>query len=377
MKILWRGYASRNHSWSVIAQNISRALIKQGNEVHIFSTNGVKDFPQDLQANLIGYVNEEDISKVYGRIPDQEYDAQFSYTSLKNFPFYFSNGTKNRFGIWCFEWQGLGGSNVLPTGFAKNYKFVDKLLPPSIFAKQIFLDAGVPESAMQVLPHGINVDELNSAQPYQLKTKKSTKIFVNIAQVHMRKNFPALLEMYGKAFTRLDDVCLVIKIQGNSGRNPFELSYQDIVKKFKEKYKQHAEMEIIKDFVPNIYSLYKACDVCFSASHCEAFGMTALEAAASGLVNLATNYGGFIDFMNDSNSFLINGSIVRADPRSMYWESKPNSVWFEPSISDAVDKLRFICQNKVSLLEKSKEHAKYIIENYSWDNVVKQVKFNV
>ena len=36
--------------------------------------------------------------------------------------------------------------------------------------------------------------------------------------------------------------------------------------------------------------------MCFSASHTEAFGMTALEAQATGLVNIAPNYGGFTDF---------------------------------------------------------------------------------
>ena len=58
MKILWNGFASRNHSWSLVAQNICRSLIKFGHQVDIFSTNGIKYFPQDLKNNLIGYTEE-------------------------------------------------------------------------------------------------------------------------------------------------------------------------------------------------------------------------------------------------------------------------------------------------------------------------------
>ena len=377
MKILWKGFLGKNHSWSIVAQNISRSLIKQGHEIHLFSTNGISNFPLDLKNNLIGYVNENDPIKLYGKEPDKNYDAQFSYTSMKNFQYYFSNGINNRFGIWCYEWIGSDHKSVLPMGFAKNYKYIDKLLPPSNFAKQIFLDAGIPESNIQVLSHGINIDELNSAPIFKLKTHKSTKIFVNIAQVHLRKNFTNLLEVWGKAFNKNDDVCLVLKIQENTGKNPFEQSYLDIIKKFREKYKNCAEIEIIKEFVPNIFSLYKACDICFSMSHCEAFGLTALEGAAAGLINICPSYGGFLDFMNNDNSFLINGIIGKADHRSMYWESNQNAVWFNPNIDDAVDKLKFIVNNKENLLQKTKQYSNYIIENYSWDKIVEQIKFNV
>lgn len=376
MKILWRGYASGLHSWSIVAQSITRELIKKGHDVHIFSTNGAEHIPEDLAPYFIGNVSENN-QILNGRIPDAVYDAQLSYTALKNFPNYFSNGNKNKFGIWCFEWAHMYGKNILPDGFAKNYKYVDKLFPPSNFAKQIFLDAGIPENSMQVLPHGINPEQINSAQPYQLKTKKSTKIFVNIAQVHSRKNIPNLMEAFGKAFTNKDDICLVLKVQDNSKKHVFELSYQDILKNFKNKYKNHAEIELVKEFVPNIYSLYKACDISFSMSHCEGFGMTALEAAATGLINVNPRYGGFLDFTNNDNSFLIEGKIVKADQKSMYWSQNPYAVWFEPSIDDAVDKLKYIEKNKDNLSVKAKEHSKYILENYSWKKVVEQINFEV
>ena len=90
-------------------------MIKLGHKVDIFSTNGANHFPSDLKNNLIGYT-EENQSQVIGKLPEENYDVQFSYTSLKNFQSYFSHGSQNRFGIWTYEFSG---KNSLPTGFAK------------------------------------------------------------------------------------------------------------------------------------------------------------------------------------------------------------------------------------------------------------------
>ncbi len=370
MKVLWKGFLAKNHSWSIVAQNISRSLIKLGYNVDLFSTNGTSHFPDDLKKNLIGSVEEEPNSKIYGKNPDQNYDIQLSYTSLKNFESYLSHGNKNRFGIWTYEFIA---KNSLPTGFAKGYKYCDWLLPPSQFAKQVFLESGIPENKMQVIPHGVNLDEINSANPYQLKTNKSFKILVNVAQVHKRKNLTGLLQMYGKAFNKNDDVCLVIKASNKKPTQKFELDFNDLLKSFKSDYPNHASIEVVTEFIPNIYSLYKSCDACFSASHTEAFGMTALEAQAVGLINIAPNYGGFLDFLNSENSLLIDGKEFFVKPDMVYWSYQPGSKAFMPSIDSGVEALRKAMSNFDSLKKEAELLAPICQENYNWDKICNQI----
>jgi len=368
MKILWHGFASKNHSWSLVAQNISRSLIKLGHQVDIFSTNGIKYFPEDLKNNLIGYV-EEGSSNLNGRLPDNEYDCQLSYTALRNFPNYFQRGNKNRFGIWCYE---FAGKNALPNGFAKNYKFVDKLVPPSTFAKQVFLDSGIPESAMKVIPHGIDLNEFESVEPYKLNVDKKYKILINIAQPHIRKNFMGALDAIGKAFTNKDDVCIVLKIVDKPVQAPFEVSAMACINSIKSKYKNYPQIKIIKDFIPNISSLYKSVDICYTLTHAECFHFPSLEGMAAGNVVIAPNWGGQLDFLNENNSLLISGKEIPAPPNALYWESKIGTKYFNPSIDDAVDKLRFAIQNYDNVKEKFNSINQEMIKKYTWDEVAKQ-----
>ena len=69
MKILIRQFLSKLHSWSVIGWGLADALIAQGHEVHLFSTDGLGHLPEHLKPYLIGYVLENQ-QEIIGRVPD-------------------------------------------------------------------------------------------------------------------------------------------------------------------------------------------------------------------------------------------------------------------------------------------------------------------
>jgi len=353
MKICWQGFLGTNHSWSIVGQNICRALIKKGHDVDMFSTNGLEFFPKDLQSNL--------------RILGNDYDMQLTYTAMRNFPHYLNHGSKNRFGIWNYE------TTVLPHGFAKNYRFADKMLPSSQFSKKIFADAGVPNDSMVVIPHGIDLEKFESVESYPLKTKKSFKILANIAQPHIRKNIPGLLEAFGKAFTKQDDVCLVLKVVNKPPTQAFDVSFSEIYASFKDKYKNHAEVEILSNFIVDIEGLYKSCEAIITMSHAECFWMPGLEAMAAKNIVIAPRYGGQLDYMNDDNSLLIDGKEVKADKRMQYWTQSPYAAVFSPNIDHAVEMLRTAKNNYNNLIEKFKPNMNSMVNNHTWNSVAGQI----
>ena len=370
MKILIKQFLGKNHSWSVCGWGMAQALLRLGHDVDLFSTDGIKHLPESLKPYLIGYVEENIIEKVYGRGPGHDYDCQISYTAMKNFPFLLSHGLKNRFGIWCYEWAG---ANVLPTGFAKNYQACDLIITPSHFAKKVFVDSGVPENRVRVVPHGITASLYRASSTVKLPTQKSYKILANVAQNHRRKNIPGLLEAYGKAFTNKDDVCLILKTKDKKPTHQFDISLQDCLADFKKRFPQHAELKVMSDFVEDISSLYRSVDTIFTMSHCEGFYFPGLEGIAAGKMSIAPNWGGQVDFLNNSNALLIDGKEGRADPKSMYWESKNNAIWFVPSVDDAAAKLRYAYQNYQSLNAKTAEQQASVLNQYGWSNVVDRI----
>lgn len=369
MKILIHQFLGKNHSWSVVGWGIAGALIQLGHQVHLFSTDGIKNLPAALRPYLIGYHEENNFSQIFGRMPDAQYDCQISYTGMKNFPMYLSRGNKNRFGIWCYEFSG---KNVLPSGFAKHYRACDHLCAPSNFAKRVFMESGIPENGIKVIPHGIDTLAYQKTSTLDLHTKKSFKILANIAQNHLRKNIPGLLAAYGKAFSKQDDVCLILKAKDKPATMPFEVSLKDCLSNFNSKFPNHAEVKVFSEFVDDMSDLYRSVDAVFTMSHCEGFYFPGLEGLAAGKVSIAPNWGGQVDFLNSENSLLIDGKEGRANPHSMYWESKNNAIWFVPSVDDAANKLRYAYQHYQSINDKLSTQKELILSQYSWTNIASQ-----
>ncbi|CAB4196509.1 RfaG Glycosyltransferase [uncultured Caudovirales phage] len=376
MKICWMGFCARNHSWSIVAQNISRELIALGHKVDLFSTNGISNFPEDLRPNLKGYIEENypithiNYDELITNKLEKSYDMQLSYTALKNFEHYFIRGNKNRFGIWNYE------TTILPKAFAKYYKYVDKVLPSSNFSKKIFTDNGMPEDHQAMIPHGIHLDRFSNLGKYPLKTKKKYKILCNIAQPHLRKNIPGMLDSFGKAFSKEDDVCLVLKISKKSANNSnasFDVNFNKIYNDWNKKFKNHGEVEIIDTFITDIETIYNACDIVFTMANTECFWMPGLEGFAANKIVVAPRYGGQLDYMNDNNSILIDGKIIRADNRMQYWEPSPYAACFEPDINQCALKLKDVISNYDDYMNKFSPNMKELLPNYTWRSVAERI----
>ena len=242
--------------------------------------------------------------------------------------------------------------------------------------ESIYSSNGVPKEHMVVVPHGINTEEYSSKEIYKLNTKKKYKILANIAQPHVRKNIDGLLESFGKAFTKKDDVCLVVKISINKTTNnlrSFVVDFWDIYNTFCKKYPDHAEVEIITKFLDSMVPLYNACDIVFSATHAECFWLPGLEGMATNNLVIAPNWGGQLEYMNENNSLLIEGKEVRAPKKMQYWVPSPYAKTFEPSIEDAASKLKLAVGNYDDLMNKFRPNMQEQLARLTWDKIVDQI----
>jgi glycosyltransferase involved in cell wall biosynthesis len=349
------------HSWGGVGQNLGRSLIKLGHTVEFISTDGFEQ--RFVPDDLLPFAKKS---------PTGIYDCQISYTAPHNWPMYLSHGTKNRFGIWNYEYNSH--NYKLLQGFSKFYKHTDLVLPSSGFSKEVFINMGIPEEKMVVVPHGINLQDFESDNCFKLNTKKKTKILLNIAQPHRRKGLHLALKAFGKAFTKEDDVCLVAKVfKQNKKNHPFDIDFPGLFKTFENKFPKHAEVEFVYSYIPNIADLYKACDINFSATFAECWHLPSLEALASGLINVVPRYGGQLDFCNDNNSLLIDGNIVRAPRDHQYWESNPHAVHFEIDTDNAAQKLKIAVEQLEELKSAYAPHMASTAKQFTWDNAASKI----
>jgi glycosyltransferase involved in cell wall biosynthesis len=366
VKVLLQQFLSRNHSWSIVGQNIARTLIQKGHDVQLFSTNGLQYFPEDLKPNLIGYM-DGDNNQVYGKLPENDFNCQISYTAMRNFVQYLSHGTTSRFGIWAYEWD------YLPTGWAKYHQQTDFILAPSNWSRERFIKNKIPEHKVKTIHHGMNPKQFENKTKYPLKTKKAVKFLCNVGQSHLRKGIDKMFDAYHKAFTKDDDVCLVAKLYGNNLSQPFEVDPFKIYNDVRSKYKNAPEVELITEYIPDIIELYNVCDVVYSLSLCEAFYLPAAEAIFADKINLCSNYGGQLDFLNKENALLVNGKLVRASRYEQYWGGNSLNQHFEPDINDAVDKLRYVYKNLDKANKELKSNYDDIKKDYTWNKIVDQM----
>lgn len=349
MKVKIQGFLSKNHSWAFVNQNIARALIKRNHEVHLNSTNGQEHFPSDLLPFL-----RKDL--------DKHYDLAISYTYMRNFPQYLG-GARKKFGIWNYEFD------VLPEGSAKYAAMVDKFLPSSKFFYDVCLKNKISPQCMKILPHGVDWERFTQAEPLPLRTDKKHKFLVNFGQPHIRKNIPGTLEAFGRAFTKKDDVCLVIKCVDKKPERTFEISFRDAFNDFKKKFPNHAECLVLTEFIPEIERLYKACDGLFMLPHAEAFFLPALEMLAAGGVVITSNYGGQLDFLTRENAILIDGKMIRAPKEAQYWSSSVYSSMFEPNLDEAAKALQDCCSRMEEIKKEKLSNLNEIKNKFNWDNV--------
>jgi glycosyltransferase involved in cell wall biosynthesis len=345
----------RPHSWADVGKFIGREFLRFNHDVEFISTDGFNK----------AYVPKFAEPYVKAK-PNGEYDLQLSYTAMQNFPYYLVNGKTNRFGIYNYD------GSILPNHWVKYHQFVDKLLPSSEYAKRVFLDAKVPESKIEVVPHGVDVTDFN-VEPYKFKTKKTIKILNVCGQVHRRKNLPGILEAYGKAFTKKDDVCLILKVIDKKPEFKFEVLFKDIYNKWRSDNKNGPDVEIITQYVDSIESLFVACDIHFSLSNIECFHIPSLQSMAAGKLTIQSNYGGHVDFMNVNNSLLVDGVVERCPTSYQYWTPSSRAILFAPNKNDAAEKLRYAVNNYDSLMEKFVPEMKKTVDRYTWANVANKI----
>ncbi|MFY8042162.1 MAG: glycosyltransferase [Rhodoferax sp.] len=82
------------------------------------------------------------------------------------------------------------------------------------------------------------------------------------------------------------------------------------------------------------WQLYAACDVFISLHRAEGYGLPMAEAMAIGRPVVGTGWSGNLDFMNTTNSALVDYKLVEInDPQGVY----AGSTWAEPSVAHAAE----------------------------------------
>jgi glycosyltransferase involved in cell wall biosynthesis len=261
------------------------------------------------------------------------------------------------------------------------------ILAASAFNKDIFIRNGI-NVPIEVVGEGIAIDmQKEPTEKYELKTQKKYK-FLHISTGRKRKGIDVLIKAYFEAFTKNDDVCLVIKSFPSADN-----LVDEVISEFRTENSPEIEHIYNPDLTDqDIVNLIHTCDAGVYPTRTEGFGLTILESMWHGKPTIATNYSAHLDFCNSENSFLINYELQDTLESE---QVNSGSKWAEPDVEELKETLKYLYASSLSETEfqnyklqitnyKSQEEIRHDISskvensvrtarNFTWENTAKKV----
>lgn len=345
-----------SYSLALLNREMAKALEKiNPGMLSLFSTEGQGDFepnPTFLKQNplyeaLHKRASKAEVKDVVLRnlYPPRVYDAK-GLINLTN----------------SYGWE----ESTFPQEYIQDFNaHLDALPVMSHYVQKVMRDNGIAIPSPVV---GVGVDHLLNIEPkaYPLKTKKRFT-FLHISSCFPRKGVDVLLKAYAEAFTRADDVCLIIK----TFPNPHN-TIEELLKKHTKNNKNFPEIELINQDLEDAYvlSLYKQCDALVAPSRGEGFGLPMAEAMLFDMPVITTGFGGQCDFCTDETAWLIDYTFEKAQTHMNLF----NSYWAEPSSTHLAQLLKLLYKMpKEECAHKTDKAKKNILANHTWERVAQRM----
>lgn len=229
---------------------------------------------------------------------------------------------------------------------------VNEVWCPSTYNLEVFKSSGVT-IPIRIVPHNFLRAELPSRNHISMNVcggetltyDPNVLTFYSISEFNERKNVPALLEAYCKAFTHKDPVRLILKVH-HKNYNVENITYcVSKITKILRQFSDHAPVQLLSRNLSELelLALHSIGDCCVSMTRSEAFGLTLFDAFHYGKKVIVPGYGGQVDYLGSNYSGLVSYDLV--DVKNMedfthgyYMQGKQK--WAEPNIDHAIFVMR-------------------------------------
>jgi len=349
MKITWSCYMHPFSSMGVIAINVCRELNKLGYDVSINALNAkdqnfyLESFPQDTQ-EFIQKGFREDSLGIFFAYPD-------IYPSVK---------CKVNVGYTGADTSGwyVTTPEITPAQICN--KYMDYMLTPSRFSMKYMIDNGVKKE-ISVFPHGVDLNIFRSFIHHPNKqTNKKIFNFLYVGELSKRKGTQDLIETFIKTFGFDPNVKLILRA------NTHMLYYGgEEIRKLCEN-RSNIELNWVDAGQENVAEFYKKADMYVYPTKADWFGMTPMEALASNIPVIATDSGGYIEFLKDC-IIPLKSKLVNIENNHPYMKGK----WFQIDKEELSEKMKYVVENKREICGCESWKYSNILKNYTWEKVTK------
>jgi glycosyltransferase involved in cell wall biosynthesis len=287
---------------------------------------------------------------------------QVPRTVQKMGPSFFAG--KYTIGYWLWELE------TFPVRWKPSFRCLDEIWTQSEFCAHAIKEK--TELPVIAIPHSISITNTDSArtrQSFGLIDESFVFLYTfSFHSVFERKNPLALIESFKKAFRgfKREKTTLVLKLSGSAQH---QWAYNEIIKSSKGLPVIIVDSHLDES---SLYRLMQLADCYVSLHRAEGFGLTMAESMYLGKPCIATGYSGNMDFMDDSNSYLVKYNMRKIE-QSVGPYTKGH-YWAEPDVSHAADLMRFVYENPRRAIDKGAKAARDIRQNLSPEAIGRKIQ---
>ncbi len=271
------------------------------------------------------------------------------------------NGGKYRIGYTMLEVDGI------PEDWIRQANALDEVWVPSTFNRQTFLDSGL-QAPVYVMPLGVNPDFYNpNIRPYRPSQRYT---FLSVFEWGERKAPETLLRAYHQAFSRQDEVLLLLKIINTDPG----VNVQQAINALGLPADGPPVAILYNQELPThqMGSLYRSADCFVTATRGEGWGMPIIEAMACGLPVIATNWSAHTDFMTEDVAYPLElQKMIPAVAKCPYYDG---FRWPEPDEAHLVHLLRHVYENRDEAAAKGNLASQKVLGGWTWRHAAEKIK---
>lgn len=281
----------------------------------------------------------------------------------------------------------MENSDSLHNDYVEKLNMFHEIWVPTYFNKRVF-QANNVRPPIYVMPLGVDVDRYKpEGDKFDFKFGLNDFVFISVFKWNYRKGWDILLKSFLEEFDSSEPVSLLIVSRTDVNHNR-QIILKDFIDARNSVSKANGKLPHIALYDEPIRekdmpAIYRKANAFTLISRGEGFGLPYCEAAACGLPIIASNCSGHSDYLDDSNSFLVNpdeyskasvnGNMSRLAKHCRFYEDQIFPEFKRPAIEQTKAHMRYVYENYDASLRKAKKLTKKIHAKYSWDDAVQNV----
>lgn len=253
---------------------------------------------------------------------------------------------------------------------------MDEIWVPSEFNRKTFIESGVQADKVRVMPFGVDGERFRPGlEPLEIP-ERAGYTFLSNFDWRPRKGFEFLLEAFSSEFTEKDDVCLVLKVSNTAKIEPSRLRRQYLSKI------QHGPARrrtILWDHVipyADMPRFYSSGDCFVLPTRGEGWNLPAIEAMASGLPVICTAWSAHLEYMDHSNSLLLNMERLEKTTPAGFWTDHvyQGFYWAKPSVKHLRFLMRWVYEHREEAKLLGVKARQDVLAKFTWEHSALRIK---